>query len=79
MKFILDAASALWDKKEIERKYIKKLKNFDIKLNGKVYEIIINDLETLIKFIEEFGDIVIQKDYGKHNKYELLIYDDYIE
>ena len=78
MKFTLDAAS-VWDHKEIERKYIKELKNFDVKFNDKVYEITINDFETLIKFIEEFGDIVIKTDYTRNNKYELLIYDDYIE
>ena len=78
MKFTLRAASD-WAYEDIKEKYGEELKNFNIKFNGKRYEIIINDIETLSRLIEEVGEIVVQKDSEKSNKYKLLIYDDFIE
>lgn len=77
MKFTLTAASAVWDIRKM-KEYQETLDKFNVKFNGKVYEIEINDWETFTKFIEEH-DVIIEDDYSGNNRLVIIIYDDYIE
>lgn len=82
MKYIIERASEIW-KGGIPYDGCVKEQVHEVAWNGAVYKDTVErwtiEVDDLIKFVDTYGKIVIGKSDIAEYKYEITIYDDYIE